>query len=47
MKEKKFKDPLKIDFKKTTKDLIKGAFVIGVTLPLTLGLTKLIGGNNG
>ena len=41
MKEK-FKDPLKIDFKETTKTLIGGAIVLGVGIPLVSSLTGLI-----
>jgi len=44
MKEK-FKDPLKINFKDTTKTLIKGAIVLGIGIPLVSGLTSLIGGS--
>lgn len=39
------KDPLSIDLKETTKSLVKGALVIGIGIPLLLGLTKLVGGN--
>lgn len=44
--KKKIKDPLTIDFKETTKTLVKGAIVIGIGIPMVLGLTKLMGGNN-
>ena len=41
-----FKGPLKINFKGTTKNLVKGVITLGVFLPLTLGITKLVGGKN-
>ena len=44
--KQKYKDPLAIDFKETTKTLVKGAVVIGIGIPIVLGLTKLVGGNN-
>ncbi len=44
--KQKYKDPLAIDFKETTKTLVKGAIVIGVGIPIALGIIKLTGGNN-
>lgn len=41
MKEK-FKDPLKIDFKETTKTLIGGAVILGLGVPIVSSLTGLI-----
>jgi len=37
MKEKK-RDPLDIDFKETTKAVVKGAIIIGLGIPLISGL---------
>lgn len=41
----KFKDPLAIDFKDTTKSLVQGAVIIGLGIPLVVGLSKLVGGS--
>lgn len=42
---KNTKDPLKIDFKETTKDILKGAIVLAIGIPLLTGLADLINGN--
>jgi hypothetical protein len=42
---KREKDPLDFDFKEVTKTAIKGAITLGITLPILLGITKIIGGN--
>jgi len=39
----KFKDPLKIDFKDTTKTLVKGAVILGIGIPLVSSLAGLVG----
>lgn len=40
------KDPLSIDLKETTKAVVKGALVLGIGLPILLGVSNIIGGNN-
>jgi len=42
----KYKDPLKIDFKDTTKTLIKGAVILGIGIPLVSSLASLVGGSD-
>lgn len=42
---KGFKDPLNMNVKETTDNLVRGAFTFFVGVPLFLGLSKLIGGD--
>lgn len=45
MKEK-YKDPLKVNIKEVAKDVVKGAVVLGIGVPLLVGLSDIIGGLN-
>lgn len=42
--KKEFKDPLNLDIKETTKNVIKGVVILGIGIPLISSLSNLIGG---
>ena len=39
------KDPLKIDIKETTKDVVKGAIFLGIGIPILTSLAGIVGEN--
>lgn len=45
-KNKGRKDPLDIDFKETTKSIVKGVIFLGIGVPLLTGIANSLGGHN-
>lgn len=42
-KMKNFKDPLKVNFKETTKEVVKGVVTLAIAIPLVVGISSIFG----